>query len=327
MKRKITVLTLGALLLAQYLSAEAQQPPKVPRIGYLVEGSASGSASLLEAFRQGLRELGYIEGRNIIVEPRWGEADYDRLPALAAELVRLNVDIIVAAPTPPALAAHRATKSIPIVVAHMSDPIEAGLVASLARPGGNVTGMRSLQAELAGKRLEVLKEAFPKISRVAVLSGTDLGGRKQVTAMESAAQALGLELRPLDWKRPHPDFQSLSRAITEMRASALTTTSGVWQLDYLAQIVDLAAKNRLPAIYSNKAYVEIGGLMSYGTKWEDYHRRAAYYVDKILKGSKPADLPVEQPHKFELVINLKTAKSLDLTIPPHLLMDADRVIR
>src|SRR5215470_4167974 len=194
--KRIRICLLLTISLIIFSLAEAQPPPKIPRIGYLVAGSASGSAPLLEAFRQGLRELGYIEGKNIIIEPRWGEADYDRLPVLAAELVRLNVDIIVAAPTPPALAAYRTTKSIPIVVAHMSDPVEAGLVANLARPGGNVTGMRSLQAELAGKRLEVLKEAFPKISRVAVLGlGTDLGGRKQVTAMEAAAQALGLELR------------------------------------------------------------------------------------------------------------------------------------
>jgi putative ABC transport system substrate-binding protein len=328
MAKTVNCLALCVLLFALCLSAEAQQTSKIPLIGYLAEGSASGSAALLEAFRQGLRELGYIEGRNIIIEPRWGEADYDRLPVLAAELVRLNVDIIVTAPTPCALAVHRATKSIPIVVAHMSDPVEAGLVANLARPGGNVTGLRSLSAELAGKRLEVLKEAFPKISRVAVLgSGFDPGGRRQVRAMQSASQTLGLELRPLDWKRPSPDFQSLSRAIVEMRASALATTSGPWQLDYLPQILELSAKNRLPAIYPNNVYVEAGGLMSYGTKWEDFHRRAAYYVDKILKGAKPGELPVEQPTKFELVINLKTAKQIGVTIPPAVLMEADKVIK
>jgi putative tryptophan/tyrosine transport system substrate-binding protein len=210
----------------------------------------------------------------------------------------------------------------------MSDPVEAGLVANLARPGGNVTGQRSLSVELSGKRLELLKESFPKISRVAVLGvGKNPGGRQQVRGMEAAAQVLGLELRHLDWKRPNPDFQRLSRAITEMRASALTMTSGPWQLDHLTQILDLSTKSRLPAIYPNGAFADAGGLLSYGIDWEYFHRRAAYYVDKILKGAKPADLPMEQATKIELVINLKTAKALGFTIPPQVLMDADRVIR
>ena len=335
---------LGALLFALCFSAEAQEPRKVPRIGYLLETSASGGAPLIEAFRQGMRELGYMEGKNLLIEPRWGDTKRERLVTLAIELVRLNVDVIVAAPTPPALAAHQATKTIPIVVAHMSAPVEAGLVASLARPGGNVTGMRSLQAELAAKRLELLKEAFPNVSRVAVLGAGIglLGGGAQMRAMEGAAQRLGLELRPLVWrkivtptpgvspylsKRGDPDFHSVSRSLIEMRASAFTVISSPVQLDYLPQILDLPAKGRLPAIYPNSAYVDAGGLMSYGTNLEDLHRRAAYYVDKILKGAKPADLPVEQPQKFELVINLKTAKALDLTIPPQILMDADKVIK
>ena len=328
MSRKFFHWLMVIVVLTTFSVAEAQQAVKIYRIGYLLEGFPSGGTRLLEAFRQGMRDLGYIEGKDFVIEARWAEGDDKRLPALAAELVRLNVDIIVAAPTPPALAAHGATKSIPIVVAHMSDPIVAGLVANLARPGGNVTGLRSLSAELSGKRLELLKEAFPKISRVAVLgAGNNPGGRQQVRGMEAAAQVLGLELRLLDWKRPNPDFHGLSRAITEMRASALTMTSGTWQLDHLTQILDISAKSRLPAIYPNGAFADAGGLLSYGIDWEYFHRRAAYYVDKILKGAKPADLPMEQATKIELVINLKTAKALGFTIPPAVLMDADRVIK
>ena len=342
--KKLLCLTVGALLFALCLSAEAQQPAKIYRIGYLSEGFSLGSAPLLEAFRKGLRELGYNESKNLLIEARWSEGQNSRLPDLAAELVRLNVDVILAAPTPPALAAQQATKAIPIVVAHMSAPVEAGLVASLARPGGNVTGLRSLQAELAAKRLELLKEAFPNVSRVAVLGAGIglLGGGAQMRAMEGAARRLGLELRTLDWrrhatptpgvspylsKRADPNFQNVFRSITEMRASAFTVISSPLHLDYLPQILDLAAKSRLPAIYPNRTYVDAGGLMSYGTYLPDLYRRAAIYVDKILKGAKPADLPVEQPTKFELVINLKAAKSLDLTIPPQLLMDADKVIK
>jgi putative ABC transport system substrate-binding protein len=330
MIRRVSFVALCALLFALCLSAEAQQPRKIPRIGYLLEGSASGGAPLLEAFRQGLRDLGYIEGKNIFIEPRWGESKDERLPALAAELVRLNVDVIVAAPTPPALAAYRTTKSIPIVVAHMSDPVEAGLVTSLARPGGNVTGMRSLTAELGGKRLELLKEAFPHISRVAVLRAREdptPGTRRQLRDLHAAAEALGLELQPALMGYPERDFRKLFVNITEMRATALTTISSLRRLDDPVAIVEVAAKARLPAIYPQRDFVEAGGLMSYSAKWEDFHRRAAYYVDKILKGAKPADLPVEQPMKFELVINLKTARALDLAIPPQILMDADKVIK
>jgi putative tryptophan/tyrosine transport system substrate-binding protein len=328
-RRLLTILLALTSFVPDPHLSHAQQARKTYRIGYLAEGSASGSAPLLEAFRQGLGELGYIEGKNIIIEPRWGDADHDRLPVLAAELVRINVDIIVAAPTPPALAAYQATRSIPIVVAHMSDPVEAGLVENLARPGGNVTGLRSLQAELAGKRIELLKDAFPNLFQIAVLGGrvTNLGAKRQMSEMEAVAQALGLELRPLDWKRPNPDFQHLSRAIAEMGVSGLTMVSGPWQLDYIPQILDLSAKNRLPAIYARREFTEAGGLMSYSTKLENFYRRAAVYVDKILKGAKPADLPIEQPTKFEFVINLKTAKTLGLTIPPQMLMDADSVIK
>ena len=328
MTTKIILWLLVTVLLTTFSVAEAQQAVKIYRIGYLLSGSPIGSARLLEAFRQGMRDFGYIEGKDFIIEARWGEGDDRRLPALAANLVRLNVDIIVAAPTAPALAAHGATKSIPIVVAHMSDPVEAGLVANLAQPGGNVTGLRSLTAELGGKRLELLKEAFPRVSRVVVLSSLlNPGGKQQLRAMQDAALALGLELRVLDWKRPNPDFHGLSRAIAELRPGALTTTSSTWQLDHLPQMLDLSAKTRLPAIYPNGAYADAGGLMSYGINPEYFHRRAAYYVDKILKGAKPADLPIEQATKIELVINLKTAKQIGVTIPPAVLMDADRVIK
>jgi len=209
----------------------------------------------------------------------------------------------------------------------MSDPVKAGLVANLARPGGNVTGMRSLQAELGGKRLELLKEAFPKISRVAVLGASiDPGSQQQLREMESA-RALGLDLQLLEWKRPNPDFQGLSRAISEMRAGGLITTANPWLLDYLPQILNLAKKTRLPAIYPDPVFVEAGGLMSYGSNWNFFHQRAAYFVDKIFRGTKSAELPIEQATKFEFVVNLKTAKAMNLTIPPQVLMDADRVIK
>src|SRR5262245_52273724 len=307
----LRIVLVAVALLACGTIVGAQQAGKVYRIGYLLEGSTKGGARLIEAFRQGMREFGYAEGKDFVIEPRGGDGDDARLPALAAELVRLNVDLIVAAPTPPAIAVHRATRTIPIVVAHMSDPVEAGLVINLARPGGNVTGIRSLQAELAGKRVEMLKEAFPKISRVAVLGAglnTNGGGSRQLRSMQGTAQALGLDLRPIDWKRPNPDFQRLSGAINEMRANAIAMTSGPWQLDFMKEILNLSLKNRLPMIYSNSNFTDAGGLMSYGPNLENFHRRAAYYVDKIMKGAKPAELPIEQPAKFELVINLKAAK-------------------
>ena len=327
MSKRILLLLLSSVLLTSIRTADAQQSGKVYRIGYLLPGFSAGSGALLAAFRQGMREFGYVEGKHYIIEARWAERVEGRLPALAGELVRLNVDLIVAAPTSPALAAHEASKTIPIVVAHMSDPVKAGLVANLARPGGNVTGMRSLQAELGGKRLELLKEAFPKISRVAVLGASiDPGSQQQLREMESA-RALGLDLQLLEWKRPNPDFQGLSRAISEMRAGGLITTANPWLLDYLPQILNLAKKTRLPAIYPDPVFVEAGGLMSYGSNWNFFHQRAAYFVDKIFRGTKSAELPIEQATKFEFVVNLKTAKAMNLTIPPQVLMDADRVIK
>ncbi len=326
--RRAAFLSLSILLFASVYHAEAQQTGKVYKIGSLLGGFPSSAASVTEAFRQGMRDHGYVEGKHYVIEQRWVEGRREQLPAFAAELVKLNVDIIVAAATPPALAAQQATKTIPIVVAHMSDPVEPGLIANLARPGGNVTGMRSLQAELAAKRLELLKEAFPRISRVVALGSVTSGGsQRQLREMSRAAQALGIEIRPLVLNARDPDFQQLSRAIAEMRGDALTLLSSLGQLNYLSQIVDLQAKNRLPAIFQNSSFADAGGLMSYGIKYEHFHRRAAYFVDKILKGANPGDLPVEQTTNFELVVNLKTAKLLGLTIPTQTLMDADRVIK
>jgi putative ABC transport system substrate-binding protein len=328
MTRRFFIWLVTTVVLSTFSVAEAQHAVKIFRIGYLIGGFPAGTASLLKAFREGLREFGYREGIDFVIEVRWVEGRPERLSALAAELVQLKVDVIVAAPTPPALAAQKATKSIPIVVAHMSDPIDAGLVFNLARTGGNVTGLRSLQAELAGKRLELLKEVFPQVSRVVVLGAIHSpGSQRQLREMDRAAKGLGLELRPLALKLPDPDFHALSSAILEMRANAFTLSSGTGQLDYLKQLSDLPAKIRLPSIYQNRSFAEAGGLMSYGIKWEHFHRRAAYYVDKILKGAKPADLPVEQLTAVEFVVNLKTAKALNFTIPPQVLMDADQVIR
>jgi putative ABC transport system substrate-binding protein len=328
MTKKIYFGLLVTVLLNLFSFVEAQQRARIFRIGYLLSGFRSGSTPLVEAFRQGMRDLGYTEGREFIIEVRWAEGDETRLPVLAADLVRLNVDTIVAAPTPPAIAAHQATKKIPIVVAHMSDPVESGVATNLARPGGNVTGLRSQQAELAGKRLELLKEAFPQISRVVVVGGFDnSGGWRQFREMEYAAQGLGLELRPLKLGMSDPDFNALSRMMIEMRGNGFTIISGLRILEYSKQLSELTNKNYLPAIFPNKTYAEAGGLMSYGIKQEHFHRRAAYYVDKILKGAKPSDLPVEQLTAVEFVVNLRTAKALNFTIPPQILMDADEVIR
>jgi putative ABC transport system substrate-binding protein len=268
MKRILTWSPLTVSLIT-FAPAEAQQPGKLYRIGYLMVGFPSGSAPLLGAFRQGMRELGYIEQKNFVVEPRWSEGKNDRLPALAAELVQLNVDVIVAAPTPPALAAQQATRTMPIVVAHMSDHVEAGLVTSLARPGGNVTGMRSLQAELAGKRLELLKEAFPNVSRVAVFGGRgpSPGERRQMREMESAAQTLELNVQIV---YANADFESLISTITGIRASGFTLISSPGQLDFLNQILGVPAKIRLPAIYPDRTYVEAGGLMSLVPKQKSF---------------------------------------------------------
>ncbi|MGH7771384.1 MAG: ABC transporter substrate-binding protein [Candidatus Binatia bacterium] len=324
MSKRIIGLALGAMLLALNFPAEAQQPKKVSRIGFL---SASRPQPRDEAFRQGLRELGYIEGQNIVIEWRYAEGKPDQVPHNAAELVRLKVDVMVTAGPTDTRAAKEATNTIPIVMAQDSDPVASGFVASLARPGGNITGLSTLSPEISGKRLELLKEVLPKATRVAILwNPPNPGSAKILKGTEVAAQSLGLKLQPLE-VRSLDDFDGAFQAATKGRAGAVMILGDPVSFTHRRRIVDLAAKNRLPAIYNRPEYVEEGGLMTYGASYTDLARRAATYVDKILKGTKPADLPVEQPMKFELVINLKTAKQIGLTIPPNLLVRADKVIR
>jgi putative ABC transport system substrate-binding protein len=319
----------GAALLAAPLAAEGQQGGKIARIGCL--GAPSGLFSpLWEAFRQGLRDLGYVEGRNIVLEFRDSEGKIERLPALAAELVALKVDVIVVGNTPGALAAKQATKTIPIVMTAISDPVTSGLVTSLAHPGGNVTGASVLSSDLIGKSLELLKQTVPGVSRVTLLwNPGSLGERTERNMLEAAdvaARALGVRLQLVEARGP----ADLDRAFSEMtkaRAGALTMLPSNMFNSERSHIIELTAKTRLPAVYPFRYYVDDGGLMSYGANIADLYRRSATYVDKILKGAKPADLPVEQPTKLELVINLKTAKALGLTIPPSLLARADEVIQ
>jgi putative tryptophan/tyrosine transport system substrate-binding protein len=321
MKNKITVPTVGAMLLALCSSAQAQQPKQVPRIGYLVTGSASAHSVRREAFQKGLRDLGYVEGQNIVIEYRYADGKIERLPDLAAELVRLKLEVIVASPTESIRAAMNATKTIPIVMGTAGDPVAAGLVLSLAHPGGNVTGSSQMSPELGGKRLELLKESFKKVFVVAVLHTGTSTQVVQMKEMEAAARALGVQLQPVKI-----EGQS-DLVITKGRATALTgLTSPVFFFNR-ERIAQFAAKNRLPAIYPAREYVESGGLMSYGPNIAENHRRAATYVDKILKGAKPADLPVEQPTKFEFIISLRAAKQIGVTIPPNVLARADIVIK
>jgi putative ABC transport system substrate-binding protein len=314
--------------LATPLAAEAQQAAKVPRVAYLSASSAASSTWAVEAFRQGLRELGYIEGRTIVIEYRWAEGQFDRLPALATELTRLAVNVIVAQNTPAAVAARNATSTIPIIFATTGDPVGSGLVASLARPGGNVTGL-SIHSTLAisGKQLELLKEAFPTANPVAVLANpANPPTAGLLTETDLAARALGLRLRVVPVREPK-EFGDVFATIKRERVPALLVIADPLVNDHRSGIVAFAAANRLPAIYPYRTFVDAGGLMSYGVDTSDLSRRAATYVDRILKGAKPADLPVEQATKFELVINLKTAKALGLTIPPALLQRADQVIQ
>jgi putative ABC transport system substrate-binding protein len=308
------------------LSADAQQAGKVPRIGYLQIGSRLGSGA--EAFLQGLRDLGYVEGKNIVIEYRGDpQRREDRLPEFAADLVRLKVDVIVALDPPAARAAKNATKTIPIVIRSTADPVQAGFVASLARPGGNITGVTSISSELYGKRLELLKEVFPKLSRVAVLWNPDFpAGPVNFKEMEIAAKPFALHLQSIEARRPE-DFSSAFRNAAGKHAEAVITLRNPLIVNERKRIADMALKNRLPAMFDDRDFVEAGGLMSYGTNLTDLYRRAATYVDKILKGAKPADLPVEQPTKFELIINLKAAKQIGLTIPPNVLVRADKVIK
>ena len=327
MKNKITAFVLGALLLALSFPAEAQQPRKVHRIGFLSAATPSSISARIEAFRQGLRELGYTEGKNIVIEWRHAEGKADQLPGLAAELVRLKVDIVVSAGSTVTRPAKEATVTIPIVMAQDTDPVGSGFVASLARPGGNITGLATLAPEIGGKRLELLKEIVPKLSRVAVLgTSTRRGNAQALREIELAAGAFGVKFQYLDVLDPM-DIETAFREASKGRTQAVLMLAGPIFTSHRKQLVDLAVKSRLPAIYDRAEFVEDGGLMSYGVSQNDLYRRAATYVDKILKGAKPADLPVEQPTKFELVINLKTAKQIGLTIPPNVLARADKVIK
>jgi len=321
--QKLKWLALGAMLLALSFQVEAQPPKTVPRIGLLSAGTAQ--LPYIEAFREGLRDLGYVEGKNIVVDWRHAGGKVEQLPNLAAELSRLQVDVIVATRTPAIHAAAQATKTIPIVMAGSGDPVAEGVVASLARPGGNVTGLAMLGPELNGKRLELLKEAFPNRSRVAVLRGPET--RSHILKdIETAAGSLRLELLPVIVGGA-PELKREFETATKGRAQAILTLSQPFSTEHRTQILQLAAKSRLPAMYERNDFVEAGGLMSYGVNLTDLYRRAAIYVDKILKGAKPADLPVEQPKKFEFIINLKAAKQIGLTIPPNVLVRADRVIK
>jgi putative ABC transport system substrate-binding protein len=327
MKRKISVFTLSAMLFALCGSVDAQQPKKVTRIGFLAPPTAPFLSTRVEAFRQGLRQLGYLEGKNISIEYRYAEGKLDRLPHLAAELVHLKPDVILTASEIGVLAAKNATSTIPIVFAVAEDAVESGLVSSLARPGGNVTGLTILAADLGGKRLELLKESFPKVVRVAFLWRS--GGPREnlpFTEMESAAKAFGLRLQSLP-VRGLDDFQPQFEAAKREGAQGLITTPDPLINTQQLRVLDFAAKNRLPAMYPSSEFVDLGGLMSYAPNYLDLFRRAATYVDKILKGAKPADLPVEQPIKFEFIINLKAAKQIGLTIPPNVLVRADKVIK
>jgi len=327
MERRTFMAMLTGGIVVSPLAAEAQQAGKVYRVGFLGNSSAALEANLVGPFREGLRELGYVEGRNIVIEYRWAEGKYERFPALIAELAALNVDVIVTAGTPAALAVKRTTPSIPLVMAAVGDPIGVGLVASLARPGGNVTGLSAIAPELEGKRLELLREVVPKLSHIAVLWNPDnpfhAGSVKETRA---AAQVLGIKAQ-LVGVRISEEFPAAFAAIVRERPGALLVLADRIFLHNRARIVDFGAKHRLPGVYPYRELVEAGGLMSFGPSYPGMHRRAAHYVDKILKGSKPADLPVEQPATFELIINLKAAKALGLTIQPSLLQRADELIQ
>jgi putative tryptophan/tyrosine transport system substrate-binding protein len=326
-----SAILLAVILLAVAVIAEAQQPKKVPRIGYLSIGDPATESTRAEAFRLALRELGYIEGQNVAFDYRYAEGKLDRLPELAAELVRLKVDIIVASGGSPVIRpAMNATKTIPIVLMGQGlDPVKEGFVESLARPGGNVTGITTLGRELGGKRLELLKEVVPKLARVAVVYDPALPGaaREVKEDLPVAARGLGLTIR--SWEVRNADgFERVFAALKKDRPDGLyVITAGRLMRANVKRIADFALKSRLPSVHGSRGDVDVGGLMSYSADLADSYRRVAYYVDKILKGAKPADLPVEQPTKFELVINLKTAKALNLTIPQSVLYRADKVIR
>ena len=320
-------MALCTVLFALCVSAHAQQPTKIPRIGLLFTATPSAAAARIEAFRQGLRELGYVEGKNILIEQRYAEGQLNHMNELAAELVRLKVDVIVTIGPAATRPAKEATHAIPIVMGVDDDPVGNGFVASLARPGGNITGLASLAPEIGGKQLELLKEIVPRLSRVAVLgTSTQPGNAQSLREAEVAAGALAVKLQYLDVLSPK-DIEPVFRTASNGRAEAVLVLRASIFFSHRKQIVDLAAKRQLPAMYYTTEYVEEGGLMTYGVSITDLFRRAATYVDKILKGARPAELPIEQPTKFELVINLKTAKRIGLTISPNVLARADRVIK
>ena len=327
---RLLISGLCVMLLALCSVVQAQQPKKVPRIGFVSSsGGPNNFGPLVEAFRRGLRDLGYIEGKNILVEYRYIEGNPDRIPGLVAELVQLKVDVLVATAPPAIREAKQASKTIPIVMVTTQDPVATGVVDSLARPGGNISGLTNLTQDLSGKRLELLKEVIPSISRVGVLTvAAPAGLGSALKEYEVAAHALKIPIQTLQVIRgPNPDLEGAFREARKGRVSALIVTRNAVLTPHTKRIVDLAIKNRLPSMHEVSDRVEAGGLMSYGANEGEIYRRAAVYVDKILKGTKPADLPVEQPTKFELVFNLKTAKQIGLTIPPNVLARADRVIR
>jgi ABC-type uncharacterized transport system substrate-binding protein len=320
--KSVIHLTLGASLLALNFPADAQQPKKSFRIGFF-----AGTGANLRGLRQGLRELGYVEGKNITIEGRFTEGNFDRFSALAAELVHLKVDVIVTQGTPATIAAKNATSTIPIIMTGATDPVATGLVPSLARPGGNITGVTIMNEELAGKRLEVLKETSPKVSRIGVLwNSANAGAAAVFKQTQSAAQDLGLSLQSLEVKTVD-DLKGAFDALTRSGVNGLVLLATSPISPHLTLVADLAIKNRLPSIYDRSEFVDAGGLMSYGANVSNMSRRAATYVDKVLKGANPGDLPIERPTKFELVINLKTAKQIGLTVPQRVLLKADKVIK
>ena len=325
MKKRFTLWLLATLFLANVSLADAQQPGKIFRIGFLDNSTASGSAGLLEVFRQEMSKLGWVEGKNLTIEYRFGEGKRDNLPELAADLVRLKVNLIVTAGDPAASAAKKATTSTPIVMASASDPIGFGLVASLARPGENVTGLSGLGTELNSKRLELLKDAMPKLARVGLLRG--LSTSPVLKEIRPAAVALRLKLEEIEVQGGPTGLEDAFLIAKQKRVDAIMPATGTRFFAERKRIVELATKHRLPAIYFQREFVEDGGLMSYGADYEDLFRKAAHYVDKILKGAKPADLPVQQATKFEFVINLKAAKQIGLTIPPDVLARANQVVK
>jgi putative ABC transport system substrate-binding protein len=316
------------MLWALNFSVEAQQSGKVPRIGFLIVDSPSAASTRVEAFKEGLQELGYVEGKNITIDYRYAEAKADRLPQLASELVRLKIDVLVTGGgNQVAIAAMKATGTIPIVMTNVADPVGSGFVASLARPGGNVTGLTSVTYDLSGKRLELIKDTLPKVGRIAVLyDPSDRAKVIEFKEMQAAAASFAVQLQSLEVRRAE-DFESAFKTGSRARAEALIVLPTTVTNTHRKPIIHLAVDNRLPAIYPDREFVDGGGLMSYGPIYADLWRRAATYVDKILKGAKPAYLPVEQPTKFELVINLKTAKQIGVTIPPRVLARADKVVR